>query len=163
MGSARQPIAVIQNWMDPLTKDDAVREWADDHGALYTSYSTLGGQWQWRDSTAGGAERNPVLAHPTVQRIAAKHGVSPVLTVLSWALQLRVAIIPRSSNPKHIQELAQALLPDAGGVVQTFLDEEDMAAMGAMEAEWEAGGHGMGAADAVGEEDGGDAPGSEEL
>lgn len=132
----RHPVMVIQNWMDPLTKDEAVRKWADEHGALYTAYSTLGGQWQWRNAKGG----NPVLTHPTIVRIAAKHNVSPVLTVLSWALQERVSIIPRSSQPRHIQELAEGLLPGADGVIRTFLvlDEDDMAAIRAMEADREA-------------------------
>lgn len=135
MGAARQPIMVIQNWMDPLNKDEDVRAWAEDHGALYTSYSTLGGQWEWRPEGQG--RGNPVLKHPTVRRVAAKHGVSPVLAVLSWALQERMSIIPRSSQPKHIKELAVGLLPDAEGVIRVFLDGEDMAAMRKMELVWD--------------------------
>lgn len=134
MGAVRQPIMVVQNWMDPLNKDEDVRAWAEDHAALYTSYSTLGGQWEWRPEGQGLG--NPVLTHPTILQIASKHGVSPVMAVLSWALQERVSIIPRSSQPKHILELAVGLLPDAGGVIRVFLDEGDMADIRKMELVW---------------------------
>ncbi len=135
MGAARHPIMVIQNWMDPLRQDREVREWAEEMAALYTSYSTLGGQWTWHQP---GVQGNPVLSHPTIERIAAKHQVSPVLAVLSWALQEKVSVIPRSSKKKHIAELAAGLLPDGEGAIRTFLDEEDMDAVREMEAEWEA-------------------------
>lgn len=132
----QHPVMVIQNWMDPLNTDQLVLEWALEHGAVYTSYSTLGGQWQWRNANGHGG--NPVLAHPTIRRIAAKHKVSPVITVLAWALLEGVSIIPRSSNPQHIQELADGLLPEADGLIRTvFLDEDDMEAIRAMEEEWE--------------------------
>lgn len=132
----QHPVMVIQNWMDPLNKDQLLLEWALEHGAIYTSYSTLGGQWQWRNANGDGG--NPVLTHPTIRRIAAKHKVSPVITVLTWALLEGVSIIPRSSNPQHIQELADGLLPEADGLIRTFfLDEEEMEAIRAMEEEWE--------------------------
>jgi diketogulonate reductase-like aldo/keto reductase len=95
----------LQNWMDPLHPDTAVREWCAAHGVLYTSYSTLGTQHHSQDSN------NPVLTHPVIVEIAKKHQVSPALVVLSWALQEGVAVIPRSSNPAHIKELAK-LLPE---------------------------------------------------
>ncbi len=122
------PIQAVQNWMDPLHPDRAARQWCQDHGVLYTSYSTLGSQWQYRSDLAEGGG-NPVLTHPVVLGIAEAHHTTPVLVVLSWAVQEGVSIIPRSSNHRHIDELATLLPTNDDGTIPTFLTPQEMEAM----------------------------------
>jgi hypothetical protein len=59
-----RPPMVVQNWMDPLHHDRAVREYCQHHRILYTSYSTLGTQWQWRNNGV-----NPVLTNPVITEV----------------------------------------------------------------------------------------------
>jgi diketogulonate reductase-like aldo/keto reductase len=56
---------IIQNWMDPLHQDRAVRSRAKREGIQYQAYSTLGTQWQMQDSTGG----NPVLTNKVLIEI----------------------------------------------------------------------------------------------
>lgn len=120
------PIHVVQNHMDPFKQDREVRAWCQARGVLYTGYSTLGTQWR----PPGG--QNPVLNHPVIQTLAQRHGVSPALLVLVWARQEGVAVIPRSSEAKHIDELAR-LLPKAKDRVQVVLSEDEMKQMQALD------------------------------
>jgi diketogulonate reductase-like aldo/keto reductase len=107
--------------MDPLHQDSEVRQWCEENGVMYTSYSTLGTQHR--------GDKNPVLTHPVIVSIAKAHKVSPAVVVLSWALELGVGVIPRSSNPKHIKELATVLGEDEddfGLSLPTLLNEEEV-------------------------------------
>ena len=88
---------VVQNWMDPLHQDRAVRELCAARGIAFTAYSTLGTQHIMR-----GAATNPVLTSPVLTSIGAAHGVSAAATALRWALQRGCAIIPRSTHPVHL-------------------------------------------------------------
>lgn len=52
---------VVQNWFDPFHQDRATLSWCRDHGVAYTSYSTLGGQWEHQALDGGGLKPNPVF------------------------------------------------------------------------------------------------------
>jgi len=127
----RAPLAVVQNWMDPFHQDADVRAFCAARGVVYQAFSSLGNQWQhMRDlGSSGGA--NPVLAHPTVNGIAAAHGVSPALAVLRWQQQLGVALIPASRSPQHQRELLRGLGGDGGSSFS--LSPEQMRAMAALD------------------------------
>ncbi len=60
-----------------------------------------------------------VLKLPVVQKIAKKHGKTPVQVVLRWDLQKGVVTIPRSGKPKEIIENAK--------IFDFELSEEDVA------------------------------------
>ena len=93
--------AVMQNWMDPLHQDLQLRKLCKQYNIFYQSYSTLGTQWQ--------SLINPVLNNSTISKIATKHNLTNVKTILYWALQQNppVGIIPRSNNLEHIKENTQ--------------------------------------------------------
>lgn len=94
----RQPPHVVQNWMDPLHQDNAMRAKCLAAGVQYQAYSSLGAQWVHFKGHA----TNPVLTHPTLRAIARSHGVSVATVVLRWALQLGVAVIPSSRVEAHL-------------------------------------------------------------
>lgn len=119
--TARFGIHAVQNWMDPLHQDRQARDWCEREGVLYTSYSTLGTQWH----SSGGTNR--VLGHPVITEIAKAHGVSPAMVVLSWALEEGAAVIPRSADPAHIEDLARLLGDDpTQGSLPSFLTAQDI-------------------------------------
>jgi diketogulonate reductase-like aldo/keto reductase len=44
------------------------------------------------------------LDEPRLVEVARQHGKSPAQVVLRWHIEHRVVVIPRSSNPKRIEE-----------------------------------------------------------
>lgn len=130
------PPAVIQNFMDPLHPDTAVRALCAEAGIAYYSYSSLG--FQHSNSSGGG---NPVLGSSVIKVIAQKHGVSAARVVLSWALQSGVGVLPRSATPAHISDNATLLRQQCSGAdgdgggdgsLAVLLTAEDMAAIDAL-------------------------------
>lgn len=67
-------------------------------------------------------EQGRLLGHDQVAEVAAGHGATPAQVALAWVLeQEMVAAIPRSSNPEHTRENAQAR--------DLHLTEDDIAAL----------------------------------
>jgi diketogulonate reductase-like aldo/keto reductase len=104
-------VSVIQNWMDPFRQDEEVRQLAASHGIVYMSYSSYGGQWEWK------LKSNPVFSSSELLSVAKKHETSVAQVVTSWVLQSDCVAIPRSSNLDHLMD---------NFVTKTFLDEDDM-------------------------------------
>jgi diketogulonate reductase-like aldo/keto reductase len=74
-------------------------------------------------------KRNPVLESEVVQDLAKKHERSIAEVVLSWAMARNMSVIPRSSKPQHIRELARLLDPTQ----RFFLSESDLALIDGLE------------------------------
>jgi diketogulonate reductase-like aldo/keto reductase len=114
---------VVQSFADPIQPAEDIRQICSEHGIEFVSYSTLGTQHIYRSKL----HQNPVLSHPIVIELANKYERSTAEVVLSWAIQHKMSVIPRSSRQEHILELAR-LLPkqqsDTG-----FLDANDLAQM----------------------------------
>jgi len=107
---ARIKPLVVQRNSDPFSSDLKVQEFCHQEGIQYMGYSTLGSQWLMR-----GVSTNPVLKHPTIQRISVAQNCTCAQVVLSWALQKHQVVVPRSSNYAHIVENLNAqncYLPD---------------------------------------------------
>ncbi|KAL3231914.1 hypothetical protein MRX96_023178 [Rhipicephalus microplus] len=79
-----------------LVQSDLLR-YCKDHQVVLQAYSSLG--------AAGGVAA--VLQEPAIVEIAGKHKKQPAQVVLRWALQLGIAIIPKSSNAQRIEENAK--------------------------------------------------------
>mmetsp|Transcript_8655 Transcript_8655/g.24710 ORF Transcript_8655/g.24710 Transcript_8655/m.24710 type:complete len:328 (-) Transcript_8655:945-1928(-) len=113
---------VVQNWMDPFHQDKAVRALCAAEGIVYTSYSTLGGQWEHR-----GERRNLVKESSTIREVANRHKLHWSSVALRWALQRGAVVIPRSASPSHIADNAGLLGPGA-----VALTEAELAAIDAL-------------------------------
>mmetsp|Transcript_4940 Transcript_4940/g.6040 ORF Transcript_4940/g.6040 Transcript_4940/m.6040 type:complete len:337 (-) Transcript_4940:80-1090(-) len=106
---------VIQIYADPLKPADELQKICERHGIEFVSYSTLGTQHRMRGNG------NPVLGNKHIQNIAKRHNRSTAEVVLSWAMHHKnMSVIPRSSQEKHIKELANLLNHDP------FLDRNDL-------------------------------------
>jgi len=116
---------VVQNWMDPFHQDREVRKLCKEHDIAYTSYSTLGGQWEHRKEG-----RNIVAESEVIQRIAKELGKHWTTVVLMWALQRDAMVLPRSTSEAHIRSNAELLQAD-----HPMLSEEQLAAIDALEKE----------------------------
>lgn len=78
-----------------LVQTDLLR-YCKEHQIVLQAYSPLG--------AAAGV--SAMLQEPAVVEIAGRHQKTPAQVVLRWALQLGVAIIPKSSNVQRIEENA---------------------------------------------------------
>lgn len=76
-----------------LVQTDLLR-YCKEHQIVLQAYSPLG--------AAAGV--SAMLQEPAVVEIAGRHQKTPAQVVLRWALQLGVAIIPKSSNAQRIEE-----------------------------------------------------------
>jgi len=115
---------VVQNWFDPFHQDEETRRWCSNHNVLYTGYSTFGSQWVYINPDI---RSNPVFGNPVLRKIAKAHGKTINQVVLSWALQKGVAVIPSSSNERHIQSNAALFHGNVNtNQLSVFLSEEEI-------------------------------------
>lgn len=112
---------IVQNWMDPLHQDKEVRSICKSNEIMYIAYSTMGNQWR--------KTPNPVLFHPLILELAASHNTTPASVVLSWALQVGVGVIPKSTKAEHIRDnisIRKEIF------LQVFLTDEEMSFINAL-------------------------------
>lgn len=87
---------IVQNWAEPGRTDEAVRDWCDQHGAIYQPYAPL---------------RNLHLLGPdlraTLQAIADQRNTTEHTVVLQFFLQLGSSAIPRSTRRDHLEQNLQ--------------------------------------------------------
>lgn len=124
--SAQPAPHIVQNWMDPFHQDREVWDWCRVNGIAFMAYSALGGQWIHQRTQDSKPRSNPIDSSPTLRDIAEKHGSSPQEIVLRWALQRRAVIIPRSSNPAHIQQNAIFLDLESPSFADNMLTAQEM-------------------------------------
>lgn len=97
----------------PRFQQIELRAWLDENGIATQSWSPLG--------------QGDVLKEPAIARVADKHGRSPAQVILRWHLDQGLLAIPKASDRAHmVDNLA------IGGFA---LDEEDMAAIAALDDE----------------------------
>lgn len=79
----------------PFYYQTELLEFCKENEILLQAYCSLGGT---------SANNDALLRHPAVTKIAHKLEVSNAQVLLAWALQQDVAVIPKSTEPKHIRE-----------------------------------------------------------
>lgn len=89
-GARVRPQFVQNRCYAVLGWDRAVREFCRTHGVVYQGFSLL---------TANRA----VLAHPTVQRLAARHHRTPAQIVFRFALDVGMLPLTGTTNPDHMR------------------------------------------------------------
>lgn len=103
--------AVNQVELHPWLPQAEVRAYDAAHGIVTEAWSPLA--------------RGRVLGDPTLDRLAAKHGVTPAQVVIRWQLQLGNVVIPKSTSPERIRSNID--------VFGFTLDADDLAAIAALE------------------------------
>jgi alcohol dehydrogenase (NADP+) len=109
--------AMNQIELHPYLQQEAMLEFCRKKGILVTAYSPLGSG----DRPAGMKKSGEptLLDNPVIQRVAAKHGVTPAQVLLAWGLSRKTVVIPKSVHPERMrQNLAAA---------QLVLDAQDVA------------------------------------
>jgi 2,5-diketo-D-gluconate reductase A len=103
--------AVNQVELHPWLPQEEVRRYDAEHGIVTEAWSPLA--------------RGRVLGDATLDRLAAKHGVTPAQVVIRWQLQLGNVVIPKSATPQRIRENLE--------VFGFELDADDLAAIASLE------------------------------
>ncbi|MEV8213871.1 aldo/keto reductase [Leifsonia sp. NPDC077715] len=103
--------AVNQVELHPWLPQAEVRAYDAAHGIVTEAWSPLA--------------RGRILGDPTLDRLAAKHGVSPAQVVIRWQLQLGNVVIPKSTSPERIRSNLD--------VFGFELDADDLAAIAGLE------------------------------
>jgi len=123
------PPAVNQVELHPYSPQKTLRAYCASHGIVVQAYGSLGGQDAGAAATAclGG----PLLRHPAVLKVAARHaGATAAGVLLRWATQQGVAVVPKSSAAARMAEnLAAAVGSGGDGGGAWSLDAADMAAL----------------------------------
>ena len=100
--------AVNQVELHPFFQQREQRSYDEAHDIITEAWSPLG-------------RANHLIGDPTITRIAEKHGLSTIQTILRWHVQIGDVAIPKATDPNH-----QRANIDLGGF---SLDDEDMAAI----------------------------------
>ncbi|GMH60809.1 hypothetical protein TrRE_jg13593 [Triparma retinervis] len=117
-------VVVIQDWVDPFHQSLPQQAFCSSiPSCTFMAYSSLGGQHLHRPPY-----KNIVLRSRTLRHIAKSHGVTIPTVVLSWQLQKEMAVVPRSTNPRHLRENISLLSSSA-----ITLTAEEITAIEALE------------------------------
>ncbi|MGW0482028.1 aldo/keto reductase [Nonomuraea sp. NPDC003214] len=113
LDEADVPPCINQIELHPYFQQRELREFHDKNGILTQAWSPLG-------------QGKGLLSEPALAVLADKHGRTPAQIVLRWHIQLGNIVIPKSVTPSRIKENI--------AVFDFTLDQEDMAAIGALNA-----------------------------
>lgn len=105
--------SINQIELHPWLQQHELRAFHEANGILTEAWSPLG-------------QGRGLLEEPVFQTLAAKHGRTPAQVVLRWHIQLGNVTIPKSVTPSRIRENID--------VFDFVLDDEDLAAIGALNA-----------------------------
>ena len=112
--------ATLQIEHHPYLTQPGLVELAQSSGMAVTAYSSFGPQ-SFLELDMQRAKDTPLLLeHPTIKKIAEKHGKTPAQILLRWATQRNIAVIPKSNNQNR---LAQNLDVESFDVDKSELDE----------------------------------------
>jgi diketogulonate reductase-like aldo/keto reductase len=75
---------------------------------------------------------NVVRESGVLKRIAQEKGVGVEHLVLSWQLQLGIAVVPRSKSEDHVRENARLLVGEGGRVVLSNKEMAEIAGLDGM-------------------------------
>ena len=101
-------VDVVQDWFDPLHQQRELRQLCSEHNIAFQAYSTLSAPgWRRRQP-----DRQMILEHPAIVKIATTHKCSSASVVLTWAIRRGVSVVPRSTNSERLAQNL-AILPSA--------------------------------------------------
>ncbi|KAF5282573.1 hypothetical protein FQA39_LY04980 [Lamprigera yunnana] len=80
----------------PHWHQDEMYNYCNDNGILIQAYYSL-----------GGVESTALMSEPAVLNVANMMNKTPSQVLLVWALQKNIAVIPRSTNQRHLKENCQ--------------------------------------------------------
>jgi len=106
--SKKHQPAVLQNESHPYLQEKDLRDFCKIHNIVFQAYSSLGSAdrpWRKTGSITSGLPTTgyEVLSHPSIVKIAEKHGKTTANVVLRWHLQMGGALCTKSVTPARIR------------------------------------------------------------
>lgn len=104
---ARVRPATLQIEHHPYLTQVRLVDYAQREGLTVTAYSSFG-PLSFLELDLKHAQSTPLLfEHEVVKGIAEKHSRTPAQVLLRWATQRKIAVIPKSNNPKRLAQNLQ--------------------------------------------------------
>ncbi|KAI8059431.1 xylose reductase [Gilbertella persicaria] len=94
--------AVLQIELHPYLPQERLVKWVQSQGIQVTAYSSFG-PTSYVDLHENGKKIAPLLEHDTIKAIADKHKVSTGQVLLRWAINRKLAVIPKSVNQQRLK------------------------------------------------------------
>lgn len=88
--------------LHPLLQQNTLFEFCKQHNIHLTAYSPLGSKD--RHPSLIQADEPNLFENPVIVSIAARHQCTTAQVLIKWAIQRGTAVIPKSINPKRLQE-----------------------------------------------------------
>ena len=88
--------------LHPYLQQQGLVDFCHQHNIHVTAYSPLGSMDR-PESMKKTGEPIP-LENEIIKSIATNHGISPAQVLIAWALERGTSVIPKSTNPKRLQE-----------------------------------------------------------
>ena len=99
---AKIPPSMLQVEMHPYLTQEKLLRFCKESEIAVTAFSPLGAQSYFQLNMAEASES--LLEHGTLQAIAQSHKKSASQILLRWGIQRGTSVVPKSSNPKRLQE-----------------------------------------------------------
>lgn len=96
--------AVNQVELHPFFNQAELRHFHQERGIITQAWSPIGGVKRYGAKAQTSKEIVDPLSHPTVVRLAERHGKTPAQIILRWQLELGNAPIPKSVRAERIAE-----------------------------------------------------------
>lgn len=109
--------------LHPYLQQQDLLDFCQQHEILVTAYSPLGSGD--RPAVLKKTDEPALLDNPVILKIAAKHHATAAQVLLAWGLGRKTLVIPKSVNPKRLQDNLAA--------AQVVLDAHDMADIAALD------------------------------
>jgi len=115
--------SVNQVELHPFLQQNDLLKYCIDNAIVLTGYSPLGSMDRPERLHLDGEPT--LLDHPDIVQMAGDHRCTPAQVLISWALQRRTSVIPKSSNPQRLKENFEAQ--------EIHLADSDMERIGKMD------------------------------
>ncbi|KAI8888370.1 xylose reductase [Backusella circina FSU 941] len=116
--------AILEIEHHPYLQQKRLVDWVRKQDIQVVAYASFG-PTVFTNTSDNMAHLPSLLDHPVVEKIAKKHNLSTGQTVLKWAVQQDVVVIPKSVNIKRMKVNKD--------LFSFTLDEEDLAALNGLE------------------------------
>lgn len=126
ISSASEVPEMNQVELHPYLQQDDLLRYCKQHEILVTAYSPLGSTD--RPEVMKKQDEPSLLENEVITSIAEKHDASPAQVLIRWALERDTIVIPKSTNPKRIEENFKSK--------ELSLDEQDMEQIKALDKQY---------------------------
>lgn len=117
---ARIKPATLQIEHHPYLTSLGLVKLAQENDIAVTAYSSFGPASFIELDMKAAKNAQPLLQHPTIKKVADKHGKSTAQVLLRWSTQRNIAVIPKSDSMEFLKEDLESMNFDLG---QDEIDE----------------------------------------